>query len=116
MIRKKKTASQKRGTVMLRRIGMLALMLSATGIALIPKVASAQDGYYARRDNHYQSDRKADRHEMRERRERERRDRRSEEWREHAARDREWRGHDHRADPYRYNYRRDPYCGSYSWR
>jgi hypothetical protein len=107
---------QERGTVMLKRIGMLALMLSATGVALIPKVAFAQDGYYARGDNYYRSDRKADRHENREWRGRERRDRRAEEWREHAARDREWRGHDHWADPYRHDYRRDDYCGSVSWR
>jgi hypothetical protein len=34
-------------------MGMLALMLSATGVTLMPKVASAQDGYYARGDNPY---------------------------------------------------------------
>jgi len=116
MIRKIETLPRKEATVMLRRIGMLALMLSATGVALMPKVASAQEGYYALGDNHYRSDRRADRLERKEWRGRERSDRRSEEWRERAARDRGWRGNEHWTDSYRYDYRRDPYCGPYSWR
>jgi hypothetical protein len=93
-------------------MGMLALMLSATGLALLPKAASAQDGYYTRGNSYYRSDRKADRHEMHEWRERERRDRHAEERRDRAVRDREWRRQDHWVYPYRYDYRRDPYCDS----
>jgi hypothetical protein len=73
---------------MFKRFGILALMLSATGVAVLPKAAFAQDGYYAPRDNYHQVDR--DRHEAREWRER---GRQAEEWRECAARD-------HRPDAY----------------
>ncbi len=94
---------------MFKRIGTFALILSATGAALLPKAALAQDGYYAPRDYYYQADRDGDRHEAREWRERERRDRRAEEWRERAAREREWRERNYRKNRYDRNYYRNGY-------
>lgn len=93
---------------MLKRIGVLALLLSAAGIAVTPKVVFAQDGYYGpRNDYSYYGRDREDRHRDREWREPERRERRAEEWREHAWRDRdgrrdEWRDRDWR---YRNDYR-----------
>lgn len=42
---------------MFKGIGIFALILSATGAALLPKAAFAQDGYYAPRDSYYDTDR-----------------------------------------------------------
>jgi hypothetical protein len=112
MIRKQKDDASKPGEVtMFKRIGIFALILSATGAALLPKAVFAQDGYYVPRDNYYQADRNGDRHEMREWRERERRDRRAEEWRERVARERDWRERDRRSNYGDRDYHRDAYSG-----
>ncbi len=58
---------------MLRRLGTLALMLAATGAAVLPTTAFAQDRYRDSRDNYYHSDRNGDRHQTRQSREQERR-------------------------------------------
>ena len=69
---------------MFRRFGILALILSATGAAVLPKAAFAQDSYHAPRDNYYQVDRDGHRYEARESRDGEQ-DRRAEEWRRRAS-------------------------------
>ena len=91
-----KNASGKGEIAMLKRVGVLALFLSATGAVLLPATAFAQDGYSNRRDYYYQGDRDRDRHEAREWRERERRERRAEEQRDRAWRRQEWREHEWR--------------------
>jgi hypothetical protein len=42
---------------MFKRIGLFALTLVATGAALLPNSAFAQEQYYASRDSYYHSDR-----------------------------------------------------------
>jgi len=98
---------------MFKKMKVFALLFSATGAALLPHAAMAQDGYYAPRDNYYyQADRRADRREAREWREQERRDRRAEEWRERAIRRDERRYRDDRwRDPYTRDYRSNAYFG-----
>jgi hypothetical protein len=77
---------------MLKRIGTIALMLSALGAAALPQVALAQDGYYGRRDPHYdRRDRDWSRYQKREWRENERRERRADAWRRQEWREHEWR-------------------------
>jgi hypothetical protein len=86
---------------MLKRVGVLALLLSGAGAAILPRAASAQDGYYyGPRQYYYQNDRDWNRHYAHEWREQMRRERRAEErrereWRRHAWRDHEWREHEH---------------------
>jgi hypothetical protein len=79
---------------MLKRIGVFVLML-ASGAAILPTAALAQDGYYYPRDNYlYQRDRDWDRREARRWRQHEWRERRAEERREHEWRERRWREHE----------------------
>jgi Ni/Co efflux regulator RcnB len=102
---------EEREIAMFKRIGILALMLSATGAVLLPTAALAQDRYCAPGYNYYQSNRDWDRDEFHERR-----DRRADEWRQRAYREQErreheWRDRDYRGDRYD-QYRRDAYRGS----
>jgi Ni/Co efflux regulator RcnB len=102
---------KEREIAMFKRIGTLALMLSAAGAAFLPKAALAQDRYEAPRYNDYQSNRDQDRYEVREQR-----DRRADEWRqrvdrEHERREPEWRDRNNRGDRYD-RYHRDAYRGS----
>ena len=80
---------------MLKKAGMLALILSA-GAAIMPSAAFAQDPYYGRGGYYYQGDRDWNRQQRREWREREREEQRWRErgWREHEWREHEWREHD----------------------
>jgi hypothetical protein len=90
---------------MLKKFGILALILSA-GAAILPTAALAQDRYYYPRDNYsYRRDRDWDRREARRWREHEWRERRAEEWRERQWRERNWRERErweHRFDRYYY--------------
>ena len=90
---------------MFRRFGILALILSATGAAVLPKAAFAQDGYYAPRDNYYQVDRDGHRYEVREWRDGDK-NRRAEEWRERAALERYRYEQERRENARRKDYRR----------
>ena len=93
---------------MLKRAGVLALILAA-GAAILPTAALAQDGYYYPRDNYYQRDRDWDRREAQRWREHEWREHRAEEWREHEWRNRRWREHER----WEHRYDRDYHPGSY---
>jgi hypothetical protein len=86
---------------MRKKLGTLALLLAGAGAAMLPKPAMAQDGYYGRGNQYYQSDRGWDNRydgqwrsgylgdrDWRERRAEERRER---EWRRHERREHEWR-------------------------
>jgi hypothetical protein len=93
---------------MLKKAGLLALVLFGLGGALLPTTAVAQDGsYYGRPGYYYSGDRDGDGrwrdHEWREHERREhgwREDRpqewREHEWREHEWRERQWRGNEWR--------------------
>ena len=91
---------------MLKRVGLLAVILSAA-TAVTPLTAFAQDGYYRHRDNYYQGDRAEDRHERREWREHERNELREREWREHERRE-EWRERERCERPYSRGYYYQP--------
>ena len=81
---------------MLKRVGLLAMILGGITGALLPGTAFAQDGYSSNPNYYYQRDRNWDRHEQREWRERERKEERAEQWRQQRWGNREWREHEWR--------------------
>jgi hypothetical protein len=83
---------------MFKRLGTLALMLSAPGTAVLPTAAFAEDRCHANRDSYYHSDRDRDRRETRQWKERERR---GEEWRANERRVRDLRLYRYDRDSYR---------------
>ena len=97
---------------MLKRTGLLALLLSTIGLAAIPQAAQAQESYYYPGGYPYvdRHDRNWDRHPMHDWEKRQRREWRAEERREREWRvQKEWRGRNYRGRDYDQRYYADPY-------
>lgn len=86
---------------MLKKAGVLGLMLFGLVGAVAPTRAFAQDGYhYGRPSYYYRNDRDGDRYQRREWREHEQAERR-EDWRERRGREDDWQAQE------RWEYQRD---------